>query len=189
MIAAAARAFATKFSETTPRERAGVAVLAAIAALTAVVYAVDWAGGSAREAAEATQSASDAAALESAFGDEGYRRILASEAGKVWRWSRIADAFAGEEVVTELEALAMQAGFGDPRVDLVEQAPPRGRVGALEASISADFDWGAFLAFLEALESSELSFALRSIDVSEAEGAQRMTLVVSAPVISSERTP
>jgi hypothetical protein len=186
MIADAARAFVTKLSGATPRERAGAAILAAIAAITAAVYAVDWAGASAREAEEATQSVSDVAALESVFADEGYRRVIASEAGKVWRLSRTADALAGEEIVTELEALGMQAGFGDPRVTLLEQTSARGRVGALEASISAEFDWSAFLAFLEALESSELSYAVRSIDISEGDSAQRMTLVVSAPLIDGE---
>jgi hypothetical protein len=189
MIAGAVRTFTAKLGGATPRERAGLALLGAIAAVTAAVYAWDWANSSAVEAATATQSAAEAATLETAFADEGYRRLLAAETGRIWHWSRSADAIAGEEVVMELEALCMQAGFNEPRVVLVEQSAARGRVGALEASIAADFDWASFLALLEAFEASELSIAVRSIDVSDGGGAQQMTLVVAVPVINGEEAP
>lgn len=190
MIADAARAFAQKINAATPRERAALALLAAIAAITAAVYAVDWAGQRASAAASALQTSSETATLQATFEDEGYRRVLASESGKMWRLARTADAFAVEEVVTELEALCMQAGFGEPRVALVDQTQMRGRVGVLDASITADFSWGAFLALLESFEASELSFVVRSIDVSEGDGGQqRMTLVVGVPVIEGADTP
>lgn len=189
MIADALHTVGQKLSAATPRERAGIALLAAIAAITAVVYAVDWANTSARAAETAMQASADAATLEAAFADEGYRRLLASETGKVWRWSRSADAFAGEEVLTELEALAVQSGFGDVRTALVESEPQRGRASALYASIDASFDWASFLNLLEAFEAAELSYTVRSIDVSEGDGAQRMTLVVSIPVINGEDAP
>ena len=50
----------------------------------------------------------------------------------------------------------------------------------------ANFDWTSFLALLEAFKDSDLSFAVRSIDVSEEEGAQRMALVVSVPLINED---
>lgn len=186
MIADALHIVSQKLSAATARERAGLAFLAAIAAIAAAVYAVDWANTSAREAESATQASADATMLEAAFADDGYRRLLASETGKVWRWSRTADAFAGEEILTELEAMAAQAGFGDVRTALVETEPARGRVSVLQASIDASFDWGSFLALLEELEAAELSYVVRSVDVSEGEGAQRITLVVYVPVINGE---
>jgi hypothetical protein len=189
MIADVARTLMQKLNAATPRERAAMAVLGAIAAITAVVYAIDWAGQRGTAAASATQAASETASLQSTFEDEGYRRVLASESGTMWRLSRTADAFAAEEVVTELEALCTQAGFGEPRVALVDQTQMRGRVGVLEASISADFSWAAFLALLQLFEASELSFSVRSIDVSEGDGQQRMTLVVGVPVIEGADTP
>lgn len=189
MIADAVRSFAMKLGATTPRERAGIALLAAIGAITAAVYAVDWANGRAEAAATATQTAAEASVLQSAFEDEGYRRLLASESGKAWRSARAADTFASEEVLTELEALTQQAGFADPRVALVEQPAQRGRVGVIEASISADFDWGSFLALLEAFEASELSYSVRSIDVSEGDGVQGMALIVAVPVIATGEAP
>jgi len=186
MIADAARAFTAKLNETTPRERAGLAMLAAIAAITALVYALDWAGRSAQAAEAATQSAADNAALQAAFTDEGQRRALASDAGDVWRWSRRADAFASEEVLGEIENLVLQAGFSDARVTLLEAPAARGQVGAIEASVQASFDWASFLALLEALETAELSVSVRSIDVSENEGAQSLAMVFSVPAIESD---
>ncbi len=189
MIADALRTASQKLSAATPRERAGLALLAAIAAITAAVYAVDWAKTSALRAETATQASADATTLEAAFADDGFRRLLASETGKVFRWSRTADAFAGEEVLTELEALAAQSGFGDIRTALVESEPQRGRASALHASIDANFDWGSFLTLLEAFEAAELSYVVRSMDISEGDGVQRMTLVVSVPVINEEQAP
>ena len=116
-------------------------------------------------------------------------RDLTANAAHVWRWSRSADAFSGEEMLADLEALCAQAGFNEPRVELVEQGRPEGRVGSIEASISATFEWASFLALLEALEGSEFSLTVRSIDVTEGGDAQRVTIVVSAPVISPSEAP
>jgi hypothetical protein len=183
---AAARAFAMKLSQTTPRERAGLAALAAIGALTAVVYAVGWAGASAQAAATAAQAAADGAVLQANFQDEAYRQQLAAGANRVWRWSRASDTLVGDEIATELEALCLQAGFIEPRITLLEQAPSSGRVGALEASVSAVFDWASLLALLEAFEAADLSFTVRSIDVADEDGGQHLTLVVAVPIISAD---
>lgn len=182
----AAHTFVMKLNQTTPRERAGLVALAAIGALTAVVYAVDWASTSAEAAATATQAAADGAVLQANFQDEGYRQQLASGANGVWRWSRPADTLVGDEIATELEALCLQAGLIEPHVTLLEQAPSPGHVDTLEASVSAVFDWTSFLALLEAFEAADLSFAVRSIDVSDEDGAQRLTLVVAVPIISAD---
>lgn len=189
MIADALREFTAKLSETTPRERAGIAALVAIAAVTGAVYAMDWASTSADAAATASQSAAEGQAMLSAFGNEAYRQRLATEAGNAWRWSQANDAFAGETVLAELESMGQQAGFNDARVALVEQPAAQGQVGAIEVSINAEFNWASLLAFLEALENSELNYAVRSIDVAEDEGAQRIALAVSVPTIGVEQTP
>lgn len=185
MIATTARALTAKLNAATPRERAGLAVLAAIAALTAAVYAMEWASTSAVAALSAAQTAADQETRRTVFADESYRSRIAEDAGNVWRWSRTSDTFAGEEILAEVEALTAQAGFNDARVTAGEQGEARGRVAPLSIAVSADFDWTSFLAFLEAIEGSELSFAVQSIDVSEEEGAQRLALVLSVPLINS----
>lgn len=189
MIASALRSFTTKLSTTTPRERAGIAALAAIAAITAAVYAMDWAGARSEAAATATQRAAESESVLSAFGNETYRQRIATASGDAWRWSQANDAFAGETVLAELDSMCQQAGFSDPRVALVEQPAARGQVGAIEVSINAEFSWASLLAFLEALEGSELNYSIRSIDVAEDSGVQRIALAVSAPTISTEETP
>lgn len=189
MIADALRDVTAKLNATTPRERAGIAMLAAIAAVTGAVYAMDWAGSSAEAAATATQRAGESAAVLSAFGNEAYRQRLASAAGDAWRWSQANDAFAGETVLAELDSMCQQAGLNDARVALVEQPASQGQVGAIEVSINAEFDWAGLLAFLEALEGSELNYAVRSIDVAEDSGVQRIALAVSVPTINAEATP
>ena len=188
MIAAAVRGFAAKLRQTTPRERAGLAALVAIAALTAAVYGMEWASTNAAAAASATQTASESEAMLSAFQSETYRQRLSTQAGNAWRWSQASDAFAGETVLAELDSMSQQAGFNEPRVALVEQPAAEGQVGAIEASISADFDWTSFLAFLDALEESELSFTIRSIDVAEEAGAQRIALIITVPTIAESET-
>jgi len=161
-------------------------MLAAIAAITGVVYAADWAGQNARAAATATQTATDNEALQALFSDDTQRRRLAVASGDVWRASRRADAFATEEILAEIESLFMQSGFGDPRFALVESQPTRGQVGTVDVSVTTDFDWRAFLSLLEAIEGSELNIGVRSIDVSESEGAQSLSLVMSVPVINAD---
>lgn len=185
MIAEASRIFAAKLNETTPRERAALAMLVAIAAIAAAVYAAEWANREARAASMAAQAASDNAALQSSLSDEAPRRELSAAAGRVWRASRRADVFAAEEIATEIEVLCFQAGLSDARVALMQAPPARGQVGAVEVSVAAAFDWASFLALLETLEASDLSVSIRSVDVSEAEGAQSLALVLSAPVIQA----
>ncbi|MEQ1490285.1 MAG: hypothetical protein ABL932_07010 [Terricaulis sp.] len=186
MIAATLRDVALKLSGTTPRERAGLAALGAIAAVTAAVYALDWADNSAAAAAAATQSAAESEEMLSAFSNQSYRQRLGVEAGNAWRWSQADDALAGETVLAELESMCQQAGFNDPRLALVEQPAAQGQVGAIGVSINAEFNWASFLAFLEALQSSDLNYTIRSIDVAESEGVQRMALSISVPTIRAE---
>lgn len=187
MIADAMRAFALKFNALTQRERASVAVLAAIAAFTCLVYSVDWANSRASAAALATEAAAASEELQAAFADEAYLRRLASESLNVRRWSRGAGALDTEEVGLELEQLALLAGLNDARVVMVQ--PPERRAGHHEATISAQFDWTNFLALLEALESSEISFSVRSIDVSEGNEGRQVVLVIVAPIIEDEDAP
>lgn len=189
MIDASARTIITKLRGATPRERAGLALLAALLACTAAVYAMDWAATSARDATSTARRSTDSSTVLATLQDAGYRQQLQTESAKVWRWSRAGDDFAGEETMAELESLCAQAGLNDPAVELVEQAQTRGRVGAIEASITASFDWTSFLALLDAISEADLSIAVRSVDVADEEGAQRLTLVVSVPVIETGDAP
>lgn len=186
MIANAIRGLGAKLSETTPRERAGLAALVAVGALTAAMYAMDWAGASSVAANTAAQRAADSEAMLSMLQNATYRQRLATASSNVWRWSQSSDAFAGETVLAELDSLSQQAGFNNSNIALVERPATQGQIGAIEVSITADFDWTSFLAFLEALEGEELNFAVQSIDVSEEAEAQRVALIVTVPTIAPD---
>lgn len=186
MIVDTFRSVSGKLSGATPRERAGLAALAAIGALTAAIYAMDWAGARSLAADTAAQRAADGEAMLSTLQNAAYRQRLATDSSNVWRWSQSSDAFAGETVLVELDSLSQQAGFNDAHVALVERPASQGQIGAIEASITADFDWASFLAFLEALEGAEFNYAVRSIDVAEEAEAQRVALIIIVPTIAPD---
>ena len=185
MIADTVRNLNAKLRAVTPRERAGLAALAAIGALTTAVYAMDWAGTSSLAANTAAQHAADSEATLATLQNAAYRQRLSTESSNVRRWSQSSDAFAGETVLAELDSLAQQAGLNNAHVAL-EQPAAQGQIGAIEASVTADFDWSSFMAFLESLEGAEANFAVRSIDVAEEADAQRIALIVTMPTIAPD---
>lgn len=181
MIAATARAFASQLRAMTARERAGLAALAAVGAIVGAIYAADWASARADAANVATQAAADAGAMQAALSDPAYQQTLSDRAGQARRWS--ADALSVDEVLSELENQAFQAGFAEPSIALVRAENPRAQPRAIEASLTAAFDWASLLALLEGFENAELSFKVRSIDVTQDDSVGRLTLVVSVPLI------
>ena len=182
MIAAALRPIASRLNALTPRERGGLAMLAAILTVTAAVYAADWAGTRATAADIAAQAAANAQALRASFDDEAYVRRLSEETANVWRSARIEDPLADDEMLAEIEALCAQAGLSDVQVALIE-GERQGLVSTADVSINAGFDWTALLALLETIEYSETSISVRSIEVTGEEGAQELLLIVSVPLI------
>jgi hypothetical protein len=189
MIASTAQAIARKLGEATPRERAGLGFLAAVVALTAGFYALEWASASSREAARATAQFAEREAMLSVFSNDAFRNRLALGVGSAWRSGLAADELASEEMLLELEAYAQQAGFADVQVALLEPIGAQGRVGLQPASLSATFDWAAMIALLEALESAERSYGVQSIDVVEEDGAQRLSLAIGVPVLHESGAP
>jgi hypothetical protein len=186
MIALTAQAIARKFQAATPRERAGIALLAVVATAAAMIYALEWAGESAAQADVAAQEARERTAMVSTFSDEAFRRRLALAVGQAWRWGRSRDDMAREEMLGELEGLSLQAGFADAQVALLEPDPGEGRVSLQAATISAAFDWGCLIALLEAFESTEHSYLVQSIDVVGEAGAQRLTLIVAGTLLDED---
>lgn len=179
------QSISARFAKTTPRERAGMALMAALAALTMAIYALEWADQSAVKAEEATQAAADAAATQASLGDATFRQAISARAGNVRSWSRTGDDFARDEILAEIEALSLQSGLAEASIAVIESAQGA-RVNAVNASIAADFDWASFLSLLEAFETSELSVTVTSVDVAETDAGQRVVLLVSAPLIAEQ---
>ncbi len=189
MIASTVQAIARTVSGSTPRERAGLALLAAVAAVTAAFYALEWASASGRGAARVTQQAAERATMLSVFSNEEFRNRVALSVGNAWRSGLAADELSGEEMLMELETYAQQAGFSDVQITLLEPSGGEGRVTLQPVAISAAFDWGSMIALLETLESTERSYAVQSIDVVGEEGAQQLTLVVAVPLLREIGSP
>ncbi|MFO0202587.1 MAG: hypothetical protein ACK528_05595 [Alphaproteobacteria bacterium] len=184
MIAAVLDFVASKFAALTPRERAGLAMVAAAALLVTAWHAAAWAERSAASAVVASQTASNAESIRALFENEDYVRRLSDDASKVWRWSRVADDVAAEEMLAQIESLSAQAGFNNVQVALADGARSGERVGTLNFVLEADFDWAALLALLEAIEFSETSIFIRSVEVDETEVGQRIAMVLFVPIIS-----
>lgn len=184
MIAATMSALASQVRAMTARERAGLAIAAALAAIAAAFYAADWANARANVAHAAAQEAVDAEAAQAAWSDPAYQASVAARASDVRRWSASADPLSGEEVLSELENLALQAGFMDTEVTPVRGEDSRDLVRATEVSLAATFDWASFLSLLEGFENAELSLKVRSVDVTQEGETQRLTLLVSAPLVN-----
>lgn len=189
MIASALDFVVSKFAALTPRERAGLAMAAAAAMLVAVWYAAAWAERSAAFAAVASQTASNAESIRALFDNEDYVHRLSDDASKVWRWSRVEDGLAAEEMLVEIESLCAQAGFNNAQVALADSANTGERVGTLSFVLEADFDWAALLALLEALELSETSVLIRSVEIDETEAGQRIAMALSVPLINERPRP
>jgi hypothetical protein len=72
---------------------------------------------------------------------------------------------------------------------LADSANTGERVGTLSFVLEADFDWAALLALLEAIELSETSVLIRSVEVDETEAGQRIAMALSVPLINERPRP
>jgi hypothetical protein len=177
-----------KIRGATPRERAGLAILGAVAALAAAIMAFDWALTADQIARDAAARHADAAATLAQSGDPAFQENLAVETNKVWRWS-IAEASSGvaqSQAITALEGLAMQAGLMNVSVTAEELSSEENyqAVTPLKLTLNADFDWGSFQALLQAMEASDLSLSLEALELAPDESqAAKLTMVVRAPFL------
>lgn len=177
-----------KLKSLTERERAGLAALAAFAASALALNGFDWATD-ARAQAEAAIRARALAEAASARADEkSFQEEVALAAGKVWRWSVVEPSagVARAEASSQLENLALGAGLVNVSVSAAEVPENTNRLSAIELNLSADFDWQTFSNFLRALENSELSFSVRSVEVAPGPPAT-MNLSLSVPFVQEQR--
>lgn len=171
----------------TPRERAGLICVIALAAMLSAFYAFEWAQDSEDRAVAAAQFAADIEATQASLSDPTYRRAIARGVGSLEEWSR-SDAQSGrDEIVAEIQALADQSGLAGANVALSASSQASSPVEMVSVVLSSDFDWSSFLSLLEALETSQLSVSATSLEVTEEEGAQRLTLVLAAPLVVVEQ--
>jgi hypothetical protein len=172
----------------TPRERAGLALIAALAALALASTTFDWAVNVDAAAQDAARARAELTAVHDRIGDEALQQEAALAAGNVWRWSVVdgSENLAQAQAASALEALALGAGLSNVSVSPGSEAPAaaEGPVTAIVLSLRADFSWGSYLALLRALEASELSFGVDAVQVeSGGEVAPVLSMSVRAPFI------
>lgn len=177
-----------RFKDASPRERAGLAFVAALIALALASSTFDWAMRARNAAGEAASSREQIAAVQGHIGLADFQEEVALAAGKVWR-SSVVDAsepLARVQAATALEALAVGAGLSNVSVEAVARSEetPRASVGIIGLTLRADFNWAGYLAFLRALETADLSFVVDSVEVSgEFGSAQSLTMSTHVPFI------
>lgn len=177
-----------KLNALTARERVGLALLAAFAAIAMTLNAFDWAVNSRAEAEAASRARAVAEAASMRADEKAFQEEVALAAGKVWRWSVVEPSagVAGAEASTQLETLALGAGLTGVSVTAAEIGETVSRLSAIDLTLSADFDWQSFVSFLRALENSELSFTIMSVEVA-AGPPQTMNVGVRVAFVQEER--
>lgn len=176
---------ARRFKDASPRERAGLAFVTALVALALASSSFDWAMRARVAAGEAAHERAQVAAVQEHIGLANFQEEVALAAGKVWR-SSVVDAsepLARVQATTSLESLAAGAGLANVSVEAAAagEETPLASVGVIGLTLRADFSWAGYLAFLRALEASDLSFVVDSVEVSGDLGSGK-TLVIVAHV-------
>lgn len=177
-----------RFKDASPRERAGLAFVAALIALALASSSFDWAMRARVAAGEAARERAQIAAVQERIGLANFQEEVALAAGKVWR-SSVVDAsepLARVQATTALELLAVGAGLASVSVEATASAEetPQASVGIIGLTLRADFSWAGYLAFLRALEASDLSFVVDLVEVTGDLGSgQSLAVAAHVPFI------
>lgn len=183
------RAFVAALS---PRERAGVMLVAALASGALAVAVIDWSMNAQDTAQDAAVQAARAEATYARESNRGYQEGVRLAAGAVEEWSVVeaSDGVAQARAAGALRTLANDAGLSNFVITANASAAPEGSAGEiapLALTLSADFDWAAFTALLREMRRSALVFEAESVEViSRDEGAQTFTMTVRTPFLRRE---
>ena len=183
-----------KFRGASPRERAGLAMVSALAVFGSAIAALDWALNAGEAASDAQLRHAQAAASLARDIDPAFQERLAAETNKVWRWSivELSTGVAQAQAIAALEGMAMQAGLTNVAVTASEFPPEENyqAVTPLSLTLSADFEWGSFQALLQAMQASDLSVSFEAVELAPNEGqAATLTMSVRAPFLREAEQP
>ena len=168
----------------TPRERAGITLIALALGAVLLFSGVD--------AAMTNSDAARTAREERVNAEADYRRLsnhaaqeqVGLAAGKIWQWSivDVTESIAQVRAITELQNVTSIAGVTNPGVEPVGgSVGHRGPSGlnTFDFVVSGDFNWQTFIGLMSALESSQISILPIGLDVSPSTGGgQRFALTV-----------
>ncbi len=80
----------------------------------------------------------------------------------------------------------MAAGLIGVSVAAADVQETTNRLTVIDLTLNADFDWQSFVNFLRALENSELSFSVKSVEVAPGP-PQTLSVGLSVPFVQEER--
>ena len=185
MIEAAVREIRQRFAALTPRERAGLACVVAVASIAAAYQTFSRTLGAYDALSEAVESHATARRAYAWMGDAGEQERAGTEAGKVWRWSVVGegDDAVREDAVARVADSAVMAGLLSPEV-IAAPVEGDGAVRGVRLELRSEFDWPAALSFLDLIANGETSIRVIRINVSEnGEGASSLDMALSVPSV------
>lgn len=164
-----------------PRERAGLAALAALFAIYAAITMWDRAINASLEAQDAAARLAIVEAQHARLSAPEYQTRIAADARRVSRWTMTAASETAEQAqaVAMIEELALTARLDNASVAALESEASAAEINAVLVRLDAAFEWQRFILLLEALRDSETSIAIRSLEVDPA-GAT-LSAVFAAP--------
>ena len=183
---ARARAFLDALS---PRERAGVMLVAAVGSLAILAGVVDWSMNTQEAARDASMRAARAEATFAREGNRGYQEgvRLAAKSVEDWSITEASDGIAQARAAGALRTLAGDAGLDNVVITATETAAAEdaaGEIAPLSMTLSADFTWPGFTALLREIRASTIVFEAESIEVSARDdGAQTFTMMLRTPFL------
>lgn len=170
----------------TPRERAALALLGAVAAAFAAFSAFDWSLRAGDRELEMRQRRADLDASLARNSDASIQERIAVDTNKVWRWSIVESSpvLAQARAVDLVQALAGQAGMSNVELSALETEERAPSIKTLRVRMVADFDWLTFLNVLEAMGNSDTSMFVEAVSVdASGEQAPRVSVTFAAPFI------
>lgn len=170
----------------TPRERTGLALLAAAASLALALFAFDSANNISQSVADLRQTAQRTLATRAREENPAYRKDLKAAVSRVEALTirEQSEGVAQARAVSAVRSLALDAGLAN----VVAAPAPSTVSGSVTVTLSADFTWSALAALLDALGSSDVAFGVEEVVVSaDGEAQQTMVLRLSAPFVQTGR--
>ena len=174
-----------RFASASPRERAGVTIVAALALSAAAANFFDWAMAADARSREARQALTRVQAAYAVESDAEYQQASAENFNRAWRWSVVADSdsAARDQALSIVEALALDAGLADMELSLSE-AELQEPAGAALILMRAQFEWGAVLSLLNKLRDAEPSIVVRAVEMAAGvDGGPELRMSLAVPYL------
>ena len=185
------RTLLQQLRDASPREKAGLSAVLALAAGLGAASAFDGALAMQERMEQAAAALAELELQQARQEDSAYREAVGEASMAVWRSSIVqtSEGVARAELGARVEAMAFEAMLGNPAVEAGALATADDELVTMAPlTLTADFDWFALGRFLQVIEAGELSLFIDGIAVyPDADGVTRMELRLRAPFLHDDR--